>query len=218
MSDLLIKTQCAGDCEQDTNHHVLYKKRLEISHKKYRRREAYTEYQDYMTIQCAGCDTISFVIRSSDSDKGMEDGALKFYDDNYPDVGRDWSPYEFLQWETTDELPPVIEDLYLEVRGCFEKESEVLAGIGLRTLIEAICLDQDIPGNNLKQKIDNLHTQGLISEQAVPILHKLRHIGNFSAHEIRKANLDNLNYALKIINQVLEWVYILPRINESLDI
>lgn len=86
----------------------------------------------------------------------------------------------------------------------------------MRTLVEAICIHQNIEGKNLKDKIENLHKAGLISTSEAPILDKLRLIGNVSAHQIKKLNINKLEYALDIINHVLKSIYILPKINRKL--
>ena len=113
-------------------------------------------------------------------------------------------------------MPKLLNDLYEEVEGAFKENSNILAGVGLRMLVEALCLEQKIKGRNLQEKIKNLHTSGLISANEVPILDKLRLIGNFSAHEIKGLSISKLEYALDIVNHVLKSIYILPKINKKL--
>ncbi|MDN5215030.1 DUF4145 domain-containing protein [Fulvivirgaceae bacterium BMA12] len=92
-----------------------------------------------------------------------------------------------------------------------EYDLKLLAGIGLRTLVEAICINQKITGRNLKGKIDKLHSEGFISANKVPILHKLREIGNLDAHRIKSLFSTVLENALEIINHLLRSVYLIPK-------
>ena len=97
-------------------------------------------------------------------------------------------------------------------------ESNILAGVGLRMLVEGICLERKIAGKNLLEKIKNLHSANWLSANEVPILDKLRQIGNFSAHSIKGFSTTDLQYALEIVNHVLKTIYILPLINKRLKI
>ena len=90
--------------------------------------------------------------------------------------------------------------------------------MGLRMLVEAICLEQKIPGLNLQSKIRKLHELGMISKNELPILDKLRLIGNDSAHKIKSFSIDKLSYALDIINHIIKSIYVLPKINKLLKL
>lgn len=109
-------------------------------------------------------------------------------------------------------------DLYEEIKEAFESGSNILAGVGLRAMVEAVCMQEKIEGRNLQEKIKNLHNKGLIASSEQPILDKLRLIGNLSTHQIKAFPLDKLNYALDIINHVLKSIYVLPKINKKLKI
>ncbi len=206
---LPIRTVCEN-CNEETNHTVLFKKEVRINESKSKIDEG---QEWYCVTQCAGCNTYSFVLRTFFC--GTNDKDLDFYDMNYPSRVES---FNFLSPDNESGLPNNISNLYLEVKEAFNSESPILAGIGLRTLVEAVCIQQNIAGGNLKEKIISLHKNGQISTTELPILDKLREIGNFSAHEIKKFSMDKLSYALDIINHVLISIYILPRINKKLKI
>jgi len=63
----------------------------------------------------------------------------------------------------------------------------VLAGVGLRALIEAVCRDQGINGGNLEALIGGLATNGILSKAQADILHTHRFLGNAAAHEVTPA-------------------------------
>ena len=211
-----ITTKCLI-CQSDTNQKVLFSK-IVIEHQDddaYKDSET-TEDTNYMTIQCAGCNTISFVKRMTVKDNKDENDSHFSIDENYPETNGEF--YNFLTDDEKRMLPKLLYKLYDEVISAFDTDSEILAGLGLRTLVEAICIEQKISGANLQKKIINLKEQGLISNNETPILDKLRLIGNFAAHEIKGLPLDILSYALDIVNHVLKSIYILPKINRKIKI
>lgn len=205
----MIKTEC-HNCNEETNNIVLYKKEVRLNNDKGKSSD---EKEWWCLTKCAGCNNFHFVLRVFSPDP--EKKGITFYDMVYPG-----SPevFNFIPYEELGELPMMISNLYVEVRKAFEAESAVLAGIGLRTLVEAICKQQNISGKNLKEKIIALHSKGQISTSELPILDKLRDIGNISAHEIKSFTMDKLSYALEIVNHILKSIYILPKINKKLKL
>lgn len=145
----IIKSHC-NSCKHDTNHTILFKKGVSNEENGY--------HEEYHIIECLGCELISFAI--SESFSGDPEDT---YWRNFPDP-LFWDVYDFLKDDAFDSLPTMISDLYEEVINAFKTDSSVLAGIGLRTLIEAVCLQQKIEGKNLQEKIENLHKQGLVSK------------------------------------------------------
>jgi hypothetical protein len=199
----------------ETGHEVLYSKRTKNIDPFF---EIGFELFFYMVIQCRGCHTISFLLRESIDDLD-ENGKIIFIDSHYPDSSTNIiNHYNFLNSEDIYLLPKKLISLYEEVQQAFKNESNVLAGIGIRTLVESICIHQKMIGRNLQDKIKNLLAAGLISSSELPILDKLRIIGNQSTHEIKPFSLDKLNYALDIVNHILKSIYILPKLNRKLKI
>lgn len=209
MMKQLIETDCY-ECNVTTHHKALFVKQVESKF-------VDNHFLFYMVVECGGCKTISFVIR--EPLKKVSPDEDQFIDFNYPteeDLG--YEDYNFLKPEDQNRLPKKINELYEEIKLVFSGDSNVFAGVGLRMLIEAICINQKISGSNLQQKIKNLHGQGMISSSELPILDKLRLIGNDSAHKIKSFSMNNLGYALDIINHVLRSIYILPKINRMLKL
>jgi hypothetical protein len=206
----LIKTICEN-CQEETNQKILFKK--EIIQQKNKKKNL-DEKEWYVISQCAGCDTHYFILRTFVPELD-EEKKQHYWDESFPS---NTSVYNFIQNDDEIELPVTILRLYNEVKEAFYSESPILAGIGLRTLVEAICIQQKIKGNNLKEKIINLQKDGLISLSELPLLDKLREIGNFSAHEIKAFSMDKLSYALEIVNHILRSIYVLPKINKKLKI
>jgi hypothetical protein len=205
-----IETKC-GQCNRMTHQKVLFsKKQVE--------EDGYFEtHLLYMMVQCGGCKTISFLIRASDPTPFSDEP--EYEDHNYPVEPDQLNiTYNFLREKDQENLPIKLYELYEEVKSTFRTESNIMAGIGLRMLVEAICLQQKIAGRNLQEKINKLHTQGMIATSELPIIDKLRLIGNQSTHQIKSFSTEKLSYALDIVNHILVSIYILPKINRKLKI
>ena len=76
---------------------------------------------EYQIIQCQGCKTISFRQASSNSE-------------DYTQVGND-------EWEYA-----VQERIYIETIRALAANCPVLAGVGLRALVETVCEEKDAAG------------------------------------------------------------------------
>jgi hypothetical protein len=208
-----FKTHC-NFCSAETNHLSLFSKivsvdKIDLDSKKFDLTKCEEEYS---VVECQGCNSISFLV------KRMFDGKEPEIE-NFPES---FNEYDSVLGSLSDEdirlLPRLIHDLYTEVEEAIDNYSLVLAGIGLRTLVEAVCIDQKIKGVNLQSKIKELQVQGFISKYEEPILDKLRQIGNVSAHEIKNLPINKLEYAMGIINHILRSIYVLPKLNKKLNL
>lgn len=106
-------------------------------------------------------------------------------------------------------LPTMVGNIYTQSIKAIKENSNVLAGIGLRATIEAICNDRSIVGRTLDKRIDALSKDGLISQKDAERLHAIRFLGNDAAHEIRNPNPKHLLIAVRIIEHLLVNIYIL---------
>ncbi len=206
------RTLC-NTCGPNINHHILF--RNEGSSEKFSEKDEINliDRDDHLLVKCCGCEKVSFLRRNYTLEA---DGitVLQSLDWNYPEKPYDF--YNFLSYDDEYELPSAINSLYNEVKSAFNDDSEILAGLGLRTLVEAICIHQKIVGNNLQDKIQNLHHVGSISKKDASYIDNLRQIGNSSAHEISSLSMDKLQIALEIINQILRTIYVIPKHDKKL--
>jgi hypothetical protein len=171
-----------------------------------------TSFLKNQIIECLGCETVSFRHESFDLDDC-------YYDDNgdcilnaivnyYPKRSKKLKVIEY------SKLPLNIQPIYKETILAVENKQNILAGIGMRAIIEAICKDLEVEEDkrdNLANKIDKLEKCSKISDAAKKQLHKLRELGNSSAHEAKAHS--NTESLIEIIQHVLEGIYILPKIN-----
>ena len=90
-----------------------------------------------------------------------------------------------------------------------QEDALILAGLGLRGTVEAVCNNLNIEGRNLEVRISKLATAGYISRKDAERLHGIRFMGNDAAHEIKKPKNEQLSAALKIVEHLLSTVYII---------
>jgi hypothetical protein len=168
-----------------------------------------TEWDSYQIVQCLGCEAVSFRLsRKSTEDFDITDGnewTLCERYEVYPPraAGR-------AKLRDTRLLPYPVADIYEETHKALCSELPILAAIGIRALVEAVCAEQEAEGDNLRQKIDGLVEQGVLTKAGADILHQVRFLGNEAAHEVRRHNLETLSTAFDVAENLLQSVYILP--------
>ena len=200
MSNNTIKSYCR-DCCKKTNHNVL------SDHTESHR----DEYQcdiSYQILQCLGCDTKSFRKVFYDIE-----AAYPTYNDHW-EVPEDVTVYPkavegHKQIDDLWELPDIVRIIYSEVLMALREDSKVLAGLGLRAAVEAVCNDLDIPGKSLEVRINKLASSGYISKNDAERLHGIRFMGNDAAHDIKTPKDATLSVALQIVEHLIASVYIL---------
>jgi len=198
-----------GRCDTKTNHKVLGSVELRWGN------EDIQGMDDYEIIKCAGCDQISFRVGSSDSDTMDEDekGEIIYpeKEEIYPSrlMGRSQLEDEYI-------LPEKVRTIYKETHAALCTKLKVLAGVGIRALIEAVCAQESAKGRNLEKKIDDLVRQGVLTKKSASVLHRTRLLGNQAAHEVKVATDVELDIAFDIVENLLETVYIIPLRAEKL--
>lgn len=159
------------------------------------------------TIQCLGCQTVSFRTLSTFSEDMEFDHDGPYYPETikyYP--GR----VEGVRILESYLLPSTILKIYEETRISLENELFILAGIGIRAIVETICKDLEAEGHDLYTKINTLKDRSIVTQEGAETLHKLRVLGNYAAHEVKAHNSQQLELALRIIEHMLEGTYIIP--------
>jgi len=161
----------------------------------------------YQVIQCNGCDNLQF--RSVYSDESMFSG----YDEQERGFEENkYYPHSINGHSTIDNyyyIPDKIRVVYLETLEAIKSNCYLLSGVGLRAIIEAIALEQNIIGRNLEQKINNLLRNKLITEKDAHRLHSIRFLGNDSVHEMEVPKESKIRIALSIAEQLLNNLYLI---------
>lgn len=196
--------KCSGETWHTTMGSVLHKYSEELgSHSFYAN-------TDHRIVQCNGCLNITYLSSSTNSEEVDydEDG-----DAYHPATVKMYPPRtlkRLIEGIDLFALPDQTRDLLTETRGALANEYRVLAGIGLRGLIETVVKAQGSKGHDLQKKIDDLVTQRILTPARADILHQIRAIGNVAAHEALPHTTEQLNLALEAIEHVLQEVYVLP--------
>lgn len=198
-----IKCFC-NRCNRRTNHNV-----IGIDKNVYHDEEDGVWLEEiFRLVKCCGCDNVSFIKETTGSEyiRYGEYNEEEFYSDfdSYPIKEGTIKPLE------TWHIPAIIGRVYRESITAFNEGCYILATTGLRTTVEAICKDKGIDGN-LKNMIEGLRTQGIITAADEKRLHQMRFSGNESVHEMQPLEKHELLLLIDIINNVLNNLYILDK-------
>lgn len=205
-----IKTQCI-DCERETNHSIINTKMYHFEENRYR------YGKEYSVVQCLGCDHISFLQTFHDYEVSYPveeiwtpDGGHDYrydydkgYTNFYPDAQEVFKKFEKI-------LPQKLFEIYSETKKAYIQNLRIFTAIGIRSIIECICNDRKIKGGNLEIKISNLKNIGNISRFDIDMLHSLRFLGNEAVHDIKSTNKKELKIAFKIVDHLIQTIYIIP--------
>lgn len=203
-NDKIYKLSCKK-CDGKTNHKVL------SSVENHWFFEDFIQGIDKFEIaSCCGCSDISFRFSSTNTEDVVcneETGDTDYVETEelYPNrvVGR-------RKISETYFLPDLVLKIYKETHGALSGKFNILASIGIRALIEAICKNSNAVGTNLENKINNLVTIGILTKVNADVLHETRILGNSAAHEMIEPSQEHLNIAMDIVESLLLTVYIIP--------
>ncbi len=193
-------------CAKYTNHNIIAEETIGAN---LDYEEPWTEVHRF--ARCAGCDAFTYAIEScSPEDWNPHTGEMDSTWKTYPRGQGERQAIEQIH-----DLPVKVRAVYKEVIGAMNAQLPVLAGVGLRALIEAVCRDQGINGGNLEALIGGLATNGILSKAQADILHTHRFLGNAAAHEVTPAQPRELVAALEIAENVLRTIYVLPSLSKQ---
>lgn len=170
-----------------------------------------------MIVSCCGCERVSFATLSMNSEdiEFDDDNKGKYVETIYqypiPRIGFDNLIDDY-------NIPESIRLVYKQTCNSIANNDYLIAGIGLRTIIEAICLYEQILGKTLKTKITNLFKSGVISKRDCDILHAIRFIGNEATHMIQSPTKEQVSIVIRIVENLFENKYCLcEKTNDNLD-
>lgn len=206
--DKIIDVACI-ECKRSTKQDVLHSFGIN-GEEDWGNGEWYGWHIEYQIIRCRGCETISFRQASSNSEDheqvGPNEWITPVHEDLYPNrVEGRVVKYDYKY------LPTDVFGIYHESIKALNNEQPVLAGIGIRAIIEAICKERDTKSKNLQKNIDELVTMNVLTQEGANILHKLRIMGNAAAHEVKPHTTKQLSTAMDVVEHLFEGVYVLPR-------
>jgi hypothetical protein len=202
-----VKVLCST-CKRSTNHDVLFSNDFHDSSE-----EGDIDFwSSDQVIKCCGCDEVSFRKTSEcTEDIDYTTGGLVLTEYLYPNrvEGR-------LPIKGHESFPIKTRRIYDETLKALNQNAFILSAIGLRALIESICVEQKTKAKTLAKGIDELAASGLLSEKQAEFLHAHRFMGNAAAHEMVAPKATELVGALDIAETLLKTIYILPELADSI--
>lgn len=173
--------------------------------------EAELGWEIYQILVCANCDTPSFrhsyadVFGTSDENGELIPDVVGYPVDAPPKSTS--TPFtELHQFQ----LPDLVVQVYDEVIIAVRSGAPILAGVGIRTLVETICRELKTRKASLEARINDLVSKGYLTPAGAEILHGIRLVGNDAAHETKPPTDQQIRAALQAIDHLLLGVYILP--------
>lgn len=163
-------------------------------------------FDNYRTIMCRGCKTLSFCRQAGSSEDIDPDGKAIITTTLFPSrVARRPSLADRYH------LPSELRQVYEETRSALMQDLPILVGIGIRAIVETVCNDKRCSGRNLEAKIQQLVATGVITQVDGEILHNLRFMGNEAAHKAKSHTQNELSLAFDVAEHLLDSVYLLPK-------
>ncbi len=198
-------------CRRETNHDLLSGYETKESD------EVMQYWRSYCIIQCRGCHELSFFLQSGDSESFAHDPTTNEWEtiistELFPSriEGIDRLTHHYY-------LPHQIRLILEETISALRNKLNILAGIGIRALVEAICKQCNTSGRDLETRINDLAEKKIITPESSKILHSLRFIGNKSAHEVKAHSQKELQIAFQVIEHLLKGVYIIPKLAKPME-
>lgn len=205
----VVRTDCRT-CKSVTRNEILCEHIAETDP------ETYHEKDSWQIVRCLGCHTTGFRHRNDDYEQVWEDsdGDVRHTITTivYPRLVRNHSGLKGTAW-----IPALIRKVYRQTLSAYSDTAYVLASIGLRATIEAVCNHLEISGSNLEKRIDQLYKTGNVSNSDKKRLHAIRFLGNDAAHEVKEPKESDLRVALEIVEHLLNSVFILEKKSKSLE-
>jgi hypothetical protein len=195
-----VKRIYCNTCKGQTNHElksVQERKSSDADFENNPMNEAgqYEEWTYFLWI-CRGCETASL----EEDHVAYINGNEQFVPVYYPRRERNsLATKPFIQ------LNEKLNNIYEEVIKCFNNEAWILCAMGLRALLEGICADKNIPGRSLYDKIEGLNK--LLPSNIIESLHSFRFIGNDAAHELQAPLQKDLQVAIEVMEDLLNFLY-----------
>lgn len=198
MTDKKKKIYC-NFCKRTTNHILIG----EHSNRDYEEQEGqivfWEEDRSILWI-CAGCES-GTLEKGYTYDSMTDSNGKQIYDSTYHPARK----YQHLKFKHFLKLPIKLKRLYMQTIKAYNYKMSILCAGGLRALVEGICVDKQITGKTLKNKIDNMVT--ILPENIVKNLHGFRFMGNVALHQLEPPDRKILGTAIEVSEDLMNYLY-----------
>jgi hypothetical protein len=200
-----IRRIYCNTCKGETKHELkaLHERCNELVQSADERDEhtGFEECWEYRLWICRGCDTAT--LEEAYTHTGMLDPRARhqvWKSTFHPRRKRRSRPFKRF-YRLDDKLTSI----YREVIESFNTELGILCAVGLRALLEGICADKEVKGSNLYEKIEGLKAH--LPSNIVQSLHSFRFMGNEAAHELQAPYRTDLQLAIEVMEDLLNFLY-----------
>jgi hypothetical protein len=208
-----IQIHC-NNCNRITNHNI-----ESICNRYLDNEDGEWKNEDWMIVKCLGCDNYSFLLEYTQSDYiDSERGEHFTTGEIFPERNSEHHiKTEYLY------APNDVKYVYYEVVETYNKKLMISCAAMIRTIIEAICADQNIeegtkiktdgssiPSKTLEAKINMFEDNKILTNNQVAILHDLRKLGNNALHELKVDDKQMIKQAIETIEHIMDTIYIIP--------
>lgn len=188
-------------CNQETHHSIHgMEKNSYID-------EDFCEEHTFFIAKCLGCDHVTFLLKKDG------DAYLDYGDNDELISAPQYTTYPESEGKvdalSSWDIPPLISKIYSESVKALNDNCFMLAAIGFRTTVEALCNEKGISSGKLVTKINKLKDKGIITSADCERLHQARFLGNDSTHEMISPERNQLLLVLEVINNILNNLYII---------
>ena len=114
-------------------------------------------------------------------------------------------------------LPPRVKRIYEATLIAIKNKLFVIAGIGLRGVLDAVCRDKGIGKGKitLAERLNIMLKENLITPDQKGILDAVKDLGNDSAHEGKVLKSYEVERALIVVEHLLDTLYLLPEMKQE---
>jgi hypothetical protein len=163
------------------------------------------EEWEYRFWVCMGCDTA--MLEEAYNGPGYTDNNGKeFYE--YTTFPRrsstEWVPKRFASIDKN------LSEIYKEIIAAYNSGLTISCAIGLRALLEGICVSKGITdevSRGLEDKLRKLKTEKHLPENIVDGLHSFKFMGDNAAHRLVSPIKSELHLAIQIMEDLLNFLY-----------
>lgn len=196
-----IKKIICNLCNNFTNHQLLFSYNSEESEWDSDENNnifpLYTIYCTHNLWSCMGCNQVTYEI------------IYKGNIDDMTTITEYWPARKIhsrLQ-KNFSSIPRNIAQTYKEVISCVNENNNMLAAIGIRAILEAICENIGISNWGLSKKLKELKKREIFNENIIDALENFKFLGDKSAHELHIPNSNEISSALNVLEDLLMQQY-----------
>lgn len=196
-------------CQGDTNHDI------KAVHNRSIREEiedhgqlflGYYEETKYRFLVCRGCDTAT--LEEKWTCAGMDDQyGDEIYSYSYYPIRKNLGEREIKRFHHVDKK---LNESYKEIITAFQQGLEIITAIGVRALLEGICVIEGIDDQKawgLAKKIEQLKDLPNIPNTIIDGLNGLKFIGDDAAHRLNATNKHTLSLSIDLLESLLTHLY-----------